>query len=266
MISANGATGSDPAPVASDKVAELPDPPAIFVVVGRKGQGKSEAAYLLWESWTGDRVAVDTTSDFINGKDLSKTHLEPETVDLDVPPPSHWPAHLREPDSPRLSLRYVPDHSAPDFIDDMDRVVGLAFSHGECLIVIEEFGLVAPSNGVRPNTRKALHMGRHQDLSMVLTMPRIVGVDPLGPAQADVIYAFDLPNPDDRKRLADIIGWDRRVVDDAMAELEDHGYLRFLVKDHELAIFPPLPLPDKPSRKRHAERHLEEEPHDAEIL
>ena len=247
--------------MANDDPAPLPDPPLFIAIVGRKGEGKSELAYMLWKSWTGDRVAIDVTGDFINSSDPKVHHDEPETVDLEVPPPSSWPAHLRDPDEERLSLRYVPDHAAPDYIDDMDRVVGLAFAHGECLLVIEEFGLVAPANNVRPHTRKALHMGRHQDLSIILTMPRTVGVDPLGLAQADAIYVYDLPNPADRKRLADVIGWDRDVVDQAVAALEPHAYLRFLAGPHELAMFPPIPLPGK--RKRHAERHLETPPSEA---
>lgn len=238
-----------------DAVVELPAPPLFVLVVGRKGQGKSELSYMLWDSWPGDRIVIDTTGDFVNGSKPEKTHYEDETLDLDVPPPAHWPSHLQEADEPRLSLRYVPDHSAPDFIDDMDRVMGLAFSKGDVLVVVEEFGLLAQANRVRPHTRKVLHMGRHQDLSLIMNMPRVMEVDPLGPAQADVIYAYDLPNPDDRKRLADIIGWDRREVDAAMAELEDHGYLRFVVSAHELSIWPPLPLP---KRRRHAERHLED--------
>lgn len=232
----------------SDTVVDLPVPPLFVCCVGRKGTGKSELAHVLWESWPGDRVVIDVTAD------VGKVHPDPHTHDLDPPPPSTWPGYLREGDEDRLSLRYVPDHAAPDYREDMDRVVGLAFSHGSTLLWIEEAGLVAPSGQVLPHTRRALHMGRHQDLSILSTFPRTMGVDPLLLAQADVIYAFDLPNPDDRKRLADVTGWDRRTVDDAVAELDEHSYLRFVARDHELAIFPPLPLQ---GRQRTAEAHLE---------
>jgi len=239
-----------------DAVAELPPPPIFIVCVGRKGQGKSELSWMLWDSWPADRVMIDTTGD------LGKDHPDEKTIDLDVPPPSRWPAHLQEADDERLSLRYVPDHAAADYVDDMDRVVGLAFSRGDCLLLVEEMGLVAPAGQVRPYTRKALHMGRHQRLSVIMNMPRTMGIDPLALAQADVIYAFDLPNPDDRKRLADVIGWDRGEVDDAMAGLGDHEYLRFHTKAHELSHWPPLPLP---KRKRHAQAHMEE-PEEFEVV
>ncbi len=232
-----------------DPVAPLPDPPLNIVCVGRKGQGKSELAWLLYDGWPADRGMLDTTGD------LGKDHPDEATVLLEVPPPAHWPAHLQDPDDERLSVRYVPDMLAPDYREDMDRFIGLMFSHGDCLVLVEEAGLVAPAGQTFPHTRRALHMGRHKDLSMIFTMPRTVGVDPLVLAQADVIYAFDLPNPDDRKRLADIIGWDRGEVDDGMASLQDHGYLRFVTKAHELSLWPPLPLP---KRKRHAQRHLEQ--------
>lgn len=238
-----------------DRLEPLPPPPLTIACVGRKGEGKSELAYMLWDSWPGDRIALDTTGDFINGGGRVATHLEPDTVDLEVPPPSRWPEHLKEADQDRLSLRYVPDHSDKDYAEDMDRVVGLAFSHGDCLLVIEEMGLVAPAGGSKPHTRRALHMSRHQGLTIVETMPRTMDIDPLALSQCDVIYCFDLPNPDDRKRLADVIGWDRRQVDDAVAGLEPHGYLRFHAKAHELAICPPLPLP---KRKTHGQRHMDQ--------
>lgn len=246
----------------SDEVAELPPPPLYIVCAGRKGQGKSELAYVLWDSWDGDRIVVDTTGS------VGKLHPEPETLDLVTgessvkapctrpsgPPPARFPDHYREAGQ-RLSLRYVPDHSSPDMIDDVDRVIGLAFSQGDVLLWLEESGLYAPANRVPPNMKAANHMGRHKNLTMVHTMPRLMDVDPLIPAQADVIYAFDLPNPNDRQRLADVAGWDRRSIDDAIAELGDHEYLRVHTKEHELAIFPPIPLP---KRRRHIQAHLED--------
>ena len=70
----------------TDRVADLPEGvPLQIVVVGRKGQGKSELAWLLWDSWPYDRVVIDVTGD------VGTVHPDPQTVDLDVPPPSRWP-------------------------------------------------------------------------------------------------------------------------------------------------------------------------------
>ena len=248
---------------ADDEVAELPEPPLYIVCAGRKGQGKSELAYMLWDSWEGDRILIDTTGS------VGKEHPEDETLDLSSgesstkhepsrvsgPPPDRFPEWYRE-EGERLSLRYVPDHTSPDFIADVDRVIGLAFSQGNILIWIEEAGLYAPANRVPPNYRAANHMGRHKDLSKIETMPRLVDVDPLIPAQADVIFGFDMPSPHDRKRFAEVAGFDQRHIDQAMAELEDHEYVRYHAGAHELAIFPPIPLP---KRRRRVQAHMEDE-------
>jgi hypothetical protein len=237
----------------ADEVAEVPPPPIYVVCVGRKGQGKSELAWALWESWDGDRVVIDTTGS------VGELHPEEETEDLFYPCPDAWPEELRD-DDRRLSLRYVPDHSAPDFREDMDRVVGMAFAQGNCLLWIEESGILAPANRVPPHTRAANHMGRHQRLSKIDTMPRLMDVDPLIPAQADLIYAFDLPNPADRKRLADVTGHDQATVEAAMRELVDHGYVRFHAKEHEVAVFPPIPLRAGRGRQRVARAYIEDHP------
>src|ERR1700759_1755443 len=103
-------------PVAdSDDVVDLPDPPLFVACLGRKGTGKSELAHVLWQSWPGDRVMIDTTGD------VGTDHPDPGTVTLDPPPPSVWPAYLKPGDEDRLSLRYVPDHGSPDYAEDMDR-------------------------------------------------------------------------------------------------------------------------------------------------
>lgn len=241
----------------ADEVAPVPEPPIYVVAVGRKGAGKSELAWALYDSWDGDRVVIDTTGS------VGKLHPEEETVDLEYPCPDTWPEQLREHDDDgrprRLSLRYVPDHSAEDFREDMDRVVGLAFSHGDCLLWVEESGILAPANRVPPHTRAANHMGRHQGLSKIDTMPRLMDVDPLIPAQADLIYAFDLPNPNDRQRLADVTGHPLKLVEEAMAGLEKHGYVRFHSTAHEIAVFPPIPLQAGKGRRRHAQAWMEEQ-------
>lgn len=248
---------------AEDSVAELPDPPLYIVCAGRKGQGKSELAYLLWDSWEGDRILIDTTGT------VGRLHPEEETLDLvsgepstrrgpDVPSgpaPDRFPSWMRT-DGERLSLRYVPDHTDPDVVDEVDRVIGLAFSQGDLLLWIEEAGLFGKANRVPPHYTAANHMGRHKNLTKIETMPRLMDVDPLIPAQADIIYAFDLPSPSDRKRFADVAGFDQRTIDDAIAELEDHEYIRYHAKAHELAHFPPIPLP---KRRRRVAAHMEDE-------
>jgi hypothetical protein len=236
--------------ISTEPVADLPPPPIYVVCVGRKGRGKSELAWLLWDSWDGDRVVIDTTGS------VGEKHPDPDEVLLAVPPPARWPDGMRR-DGERMTLRYVPDHAAEDWREDMDRVVGMAMAKGDCLLWIEESGLLAPANRVPPNVRAANQMGRHKNLSKIDTMPRPVDVDPLILAQADIIYAFDVPNPDDRKRLADVTGFDRRLVDEVNFELGPHDYARYHLAAREVAIFPAIPLP---KQTRRIERYIDDNP------
>ena len=86
-----------------------------------------------------------------------------------------------------------------------------------------------------------LRQGRHHDLTNILITPRALTVDPLVLAQADWVYVFHTPNPADRKRVADCVGWDPKDFDDAHRGLVEHGYLRYDAALADLARFPPLP-------------------------
>ncbi len=210
-----------------------PRKPHQIVICGRRGQGKSELAYRFWETWPYDRLVIDVTGD------VGRVHPEEHTHDLVDPLPARWPGGATNDE--RVSLRYVPDPGSPTYRDDMDRAVGLAYAHRRTLLWVEEIGEVAPANRTLPHMRRALHQGRHRDLTLMVTGPRPMDIDPLVLANADYVYVFDLPNPDDRKRIADAIGFDRSELDAGVAGLEDHGYLRFDASAHELIDCPPIP-------------------------
>jgi len=222
--------------------------PLQILVVGKKHEGKSELTYCLWDSWEGDRAVLDTTKDFI-GK-----HPEEETITIEPPAPSRWPEHLRR-DGRRLSLRYVPDVSAPDWREEADRFIGTCYEHGHMLVVIEEVGDFAPVGLPLPHMRAVLHHGRHQGLWTVMNGPRTIGIDVLGLAQADVVYFYRLPSARDRKRLADNIGVEAETMDEAVFALGPHEYGRWVdgSGEAELVLFPPLPLPQGTVAERHME-------------
>lgn len=248
----------------SDRVADLPDGPLQIFCCGRKGQGKTELAWMLWNSWAGDALLID-----ING-DALKNHPDDaeRTVRIDDPTLGQWPDHLREEEGAPLRLRYVPDDVLDEkaYKETLDRLVGMAFAHGNCLLWFDEVHEGAPSGQVPPHMRRALRMSRHKDLWMVFTDIRPITVDPLVRAQADVMYIFDTPNSDDQRALADAMGWDRKEVHDEIGALGDHCYLRFIAAEHELSVWPPLPL-KFPKRQRTAEADLVEhdEPEGAEL-
>ena len=223
--------------------------PLQILIVGKKHEGKSELTYALWQSWEGDRAVLDTTADFI-GK-----HPDPDVITLEEVP-DRWPEHLRK-DGARLSLRYVPNIKAANWREEADRFLGLCYEHGNMLVVVEEVGNFAPVGIPLPNTRVILHHGRHQGLYSIWNGPRTIGLDVLVLAQADVVYFYKLPSARDRKRLADNIGVEPEVIDEAVHSLKPHEYGRWVdaAGEGELVIFPPLPLPAQTST---AARHMEE--------
>lgn len=203
------------------------DPGAGIMVtcVGVKGSGKSVMGLLLARTYPADLVVIDVAADDgPMGPDVIE--LKGTVADL----PRRWPEHLRREVGGRpqpMILRYVPDTGSSTHLEDMDAVAGLAYTHGDCCLLVHETGLVAPANRTPPHMRRILNANRHQRLTCIFCMPRPVNVDPLVLAQSDLVYAFDVPNPSDRTRIADTIGWKPADFDEAMEGLGPHEYLRF---------------------------------------
>lgn len=209
-----------------------PDKPQFVVAVGRKRSGKSVLAKRFWQSYPYDRLVIDPTGDAVDGSD---------TEELVAPLPARWPLNV---DDRRVSLRFRADPGSPTYEDDLDRAVGLAFFHPRkrCLLWVDEMDEVVRAGRTKPHTRRMLRQNRHQGLSVLLCGPRPVDVDPLAIAQADLVFVFDLPNPNDRRRVADVIGYDPKEFDAAVRDLGEHEFLRYDATTKELAHFPPLPL------------------------
>lgn len=216
-----------------------PTRPNHVTIIGRKGSGKSVLASLFWRSWPWDRLCIDPNHDAAVGDDVDT---------LEVPLPGSWPWRTSVglgDDDERSSYVLRPDFRAPTFVDDMDRAVGLALEHGHTLLWIDEAGELTKANRTPAHMRHLLHTQRHRRLSLLLCMPRPVDVDPLTMSQADYIAAFEIPSPADRKRLADVIGLELAALEDAHAQLDEHGFLWWETRDRELSILPPIPLHQK---------------------
>jgi hypothetical protein len=116
------------------------------------------------------------------------------------------------------------------------------------LLWVDEVGELTRANKTPPHFRRALHQSRHRRLSMLLCGPRPIDINPLVISQADYVATFELPNPADRKRVADNIGIE---LDDLEAHLDEldpkHGYLLWDARARELVVMPPLPA--KPPRR-----------------
>lgn len=231
----------------------------IICAIGKKRTGKSILAKALFKSYPGDKIVLDIAGDDgPSGGDIVDLHGT--AADL----PTRWP-ELSRPESPDgrrlpMTLRYVPDPGSPTFQDDMDCVVGLALSHGRseahagrvgCAILVHEVGVLAPQHRTPPHTRRLLMHNRHNHTTAIFCGPRPQVIDPLVIQQADLVYTFDLPNPDDRKRLAATMGWSVADFTNAIKDLKSHEYLRYDANqegpddpnrpDLRLVHFPPLP-------------------------
>lgn len=218
---------------------------------GKKRSGKSIMGLLWFRSYAGDKVVIDVAGDDGPiGPDVIELH---GTVD-DLP--RRWPEHERQqgPDGRPLPmiLRYVPDAGSSTVLEDMDTVVGLAMSGDtpRCILV-HEVGRLAIANRTPPHTSRLLAHNRHNGATTAIFCgPRPKTIDPLVLAQADLGYFFDIPNPADRLRIAEEIGWPVADFTTAMEDLGPHEYLRFDAnepkpadgeKDYRLVHFVALP-------------------------
>ncbi len=202
----------------ADKGAGLnPHKATQIAVVGKKGSGKTELAYLLFESYPYDRILVDPNSDI---------KVPEDTEELETGGLARWPTADPLDRNRRRTFRYVPDFGAGDYVEDLDRVVGMAYTHPRTLLFIDEAHEAAPAGRTPPHMRRALRQGRHRQLSSIYVTPRPLTVDALMLSNADWVYVFKLPNPNDRRRVAETIGWDPRDFDDAVHALGPYEYLR----------------------------------------
>lgn len=228
--------------------------------LGKKRSGKSVMALLMFRAYPGDRIVIDVAGD--DGPVGPDVHQLRGTVD-DLP--RRWPEHLREDKRP-MTLRYCPDAGSPTFLEDMDCVCGLAMSHGECCLLVHEAGRLAPANQTQPHTKRLLMHNRHQRVTVLFCAPRALGIDPLILGQSDLVYTFEVPNPADRRRIAETIGWNPADFSDAVHDLGPHEYLRFdgnALKpaseedDDRLLHFPALPADVVGDVKKWAAGHRE---------
>ncbi len=188
-----------------------------ITIVGKKGSGKTELGWLLFESYPYDRVLVDPNGDI---------KVTEDTEDLEPGEGGRWPAADPTDRKRRRTFRYVPDFGDPDHLEDLDRVVGMAYSHPRTLLMVDEAHEAAPAGRTPSHMRRALRQGRHRQLSTIYVTPRPLTVDSLMLSNSDWVYVFRLPNPNDRRRVAETIGWDPRDFDEAVHALGPYEYLR----------------------------------------
>ncbi len=221
-----------------------PKKPVQIAVFGKKGSGKTELAYRFFDSYPGDRGTIDPNNDL---------KMPEDTLELVSPLPTRWPGARYEEFAEehglpaaggrkrRSTLRFSPDAGDPDYLEEIDRMVGLAFAHQNTCLFFDECHEGAPVGKTPPHMRRALRHGRHARLTLILATPRALTIDPLVISQADYVYVFKLPSPQDRRQIADNIGWNAKDFDDGVNGLGKFEYLRYDAGADDLAHFPALP-------------------------
>jgi hypothetical protein len=228
---------------------------AIASFIGPKGSGKSLAGTGLAKSYPNDRVVIDAAGDDgpIRPDDPNFTTITGVAAYKDqvCTLPETWPESERHGDEP-MTLVFRPDAGSNTALLDMDHMVGLAYDHGGCLLLVHEVGVLAETHRVPPNMRRVLMHNRHAQLTVIFCGPRPAGIDPLVLAQSDLVYVFDLPRKADRDRVAEDIGWDREDFELCMKSLKQYEYMRYDrhipkpdpdsgERDYRLIKYPPLP-------------------------
>ncbi len=204
----------------------------IIGCLGRKGSGKSAMAVHLFRSFTGDRLVLDIAGDDgPAGNDVTTIEGTADTL------PGEWPEYLRKYDDDGrplpMTLRYVPDPGSPTEIADMDAALAMAATRPGCCVLVHEMGRVCQVHKVPPTARRYLMHNRHFPVNLIWAMPRALGADPLTYGQANLLFIFKLPNPDDRKRVADTIGIDAAYFESAVISLRGHEHLMFDASQEE---------------------------------
>jgi hypothetical protein len=196
----------------------------IAAFVGRKHAGKSKLARFLAQSYPYDQIIVDLHGDDRPWQLDVKDSGYAELGEI----PARWPDHLRVEGKP-LVVYYQPDAGSPTLVQDMDSAAGLAWAHGQCLLVVHEWGALALAHNQRerPMTSRVQSQGRKRKISVFECMHRVHNVDGLTLVQADLIYvmAQGVTRREDRQRIATDIGWDLDQFEAAYRELEPYGYL-----------------------------------------
>lgn len=214
-----------------------PVKPLIVSAFGSKGSGKSTFNRSLYRSWPFDKFAVDVNGDADPGEDAERMRI------ADVP--ARFPARLED-GKPR-NLHVVADPGSATYSDDLDRSVALALMPQDRRVLgwFGEVGEFTNGNRTRPHMRRLLMQNRHYLASAIFDGPRPKDIDKLIIGQADLVAVYHLPDPDDRERIAKVIGYPAVRFNEECEKTWQRGefwYLLWVTKHRRLYRCAPLPL------------------------
>lgn len=216
--------------------------PSIITAWGTKGSGKSVLNRLVFRSWDLDAVCVD-----VNGNADPGPHAEKLDGDL----PKSFPERLTlpgEPSRPRV-LHYRAHPADPSYRLKLDQAVRLALypQRKRTLLWAGEVDEFHQGGQPVPHLKTVLRQNRHYNVTALFDGPRPVFVHPLCLAQSDLVAVFHLPNPRDRERIADSIGFPPKLFHEAAHGCwrTEHAFLLWDSRAKRLYEHEPLPLGDE---------------------
>lgn len=175
------------------------DPHRNFIVsaFGRKGAGKTTLNRTLFQDFPLSKLCVDVNGEADPGPDSKRI----TTISRGMPRVGR--------DHPPANLHYVADPGSDTYRDDLDRAIGMAMypSDQPSLVWGGEVGELCTESSIGPHLRRLLMQSRHYKTSALFDGPRPKKIDPLVIAQSDFVAVYDLPNPADRQRVAETIGY-----------------------------------------------------------
>lgn len=220
--------------------------PKVLSAWGRKGSGKSVFNRRLYHSWSGDKMCIDVNGNAEPGEGAERIGRE------DLRPA--WPKDPAPPLGERARRRprnlwFRADPGSATYTDDLDRAVGMALFPQDRPVMLwaGECGELMPNGRTGPSMRRLLQQNRHHRVTACFDGPRPVYVNPLVLAQSDFVAVYHLPNPNDRKRVAESIGYPPERFSRECEETWRRGPFWFLLwhaEAHRLYRMPPLPVDD----------------------
>lgn len=171
------------------------------------------------------------------GQPTRRMVIDPADSDLTMVPGAvtfHDPA--RPPEA--LTARFVPED--PYDVEAYDVLYRKLFNRFPCYVWVDEAGIVLPASGVSKAARTLLVQGRKREIGHLALHTRPREVDSNLIAQAAHVAVFDLPNPDDRRRIAELAGIPPRELDAHMGGLVEHGFLWWSQRDRTLTVCDPI--------------------------
>lgn len=190
-------------------------------MTGATGTGKSTLGLALFLSAAAPRLVIDPADSSLTAVDGAVTFRDPARPPRDA-----------------ATARFVPRD--PGDLDAYDRVYRWVYSAGPRWVWLDEAGIAAPAQGSPRFVRTVLVQGRKLGVGHMAMHTRPRELDPNVVAQAQHVIVFPLPNPDDRRRVADLAGLDRRVLEAELAALEPFGFLWWDQRRRTLTACPPI--------------------------